>query len=373
MTPLPASPDAPPRPADGFDLAALAQALEVGPDRLALVRPAKGLAHDHVRVDGLVAVGGPVMARVPRRSQIGLGAEANLAYQAAAFTRAQPSGRTPALHRVVPPRPGLPGGALLIEAIDGATPRPPDDMPALAETLAAIHRLPTPAPSSRAPLVDQSVDPLRHLRAQVERQIAYFDHIDLAHETRAALANVIERARLQRLPASPAPVALALSDTHPGNFLMRSGASGPGEQGPGKSGGQAVFVDLEKAFYGCPALDLAHASLPSSTVWDVDVDWEPRAADVIAFHRAYARRAGPARMQALAPWLAPFRPWTWLRTLGFMARLIAEGGPPAHWDKRQAAHARARIAWMFRPDIIVRTAGDLIDLDLGDLSPIAVG
>ena len=79
------------------------------------------MAHAHFRLpDG-------ALARVPRWSQIGLDATANLAHQATAFTRAAPSGHTPNLLGTLEPGPDLPMGALLVEEI-----RPP--APPVAKT-----------------------------------------------------------------------------------------------------------------------------------------------------------------------------------------------------------------------------------------------
>ena len=54
------------------------------------------------------------------------------------------------------------------------------------------------------------------------------------------------RARAEaRRGAGDQAITLVLTDTHPGNFLIRPD-------------GQAVIVDLEKALYGSPGIDLAH-------------------------------------------------------------------------------------------------------------------
>ena len=71
--------------------------------------------------------------------------------QAEGFRHLQPAGRTPRLHEVVEPRPGLPGGALIVDCIDGRAPRLPGELDAMAETLAAIHALPLPADGSPIP------------------------------------------------------------------------------------------------------------------------------------------------------------------------------------------------------------------------------
>ncbi|HEY0836047.1 MAG TPA: aminoglycoside phosphotransferase, partial [Azospirillum sp.] len=93
--------------------------------------PLKGVAHDHVRLKGR-----GVVARIPRWSQVGLDAAANLAHQAAAFARAAPGGHTPELVAVLEPEPGLPMGALLVGEVVGRPPRLPADMAAIAEALA---------------------------------------------------------------------------------------------------------------------------------------------------------------------------------------------------------------------------------------------
>ncbi len=75
-----------------LDLNALAAALSALPDYrgttagdLAVLN-VKGLAHDHVTLAGR-----GLLLRVPKQSQFGLSADANLAYQAACFTRVSAS------------------------------------------------------------------------------------------------------------------------------------------------------------------------------------------------------------------------------------------------------------------------------------------
>ncbi|MDX1656380.1 MAG: aminoglycoside phosphotransferase family protein, partial [Candidatus Competibacteraceae bacterium] len=67
-------------------LSSLARRLEVDVARLEPL-PTTGLAHDHVRLSGSGR-----LLRVPKQSQLGLSAAANLAYQAACFKRAAPGG-----------------------------------------------------------------------------------------------------------------------------------------------------------------------------------------------------------------------------------------------------------------------------------------
>ena len=93
----------------------------------------KGLAHHHVRL-----VGTGWLARLPKQSQMGLGAATNLAYEAACFERAGPSGHVPRLHGELPPSAALPRGGLLVEEISGRNARLPQDLPAIMQALACL-------------------------------------------------------------------------------------------------------------------------------------------------------------------------------------------------------------------------------------------
>lgn len=297
--------------------------------------PLKGVAHDHVRLKGR-----GVVVRIPRWSQVGLGPAANLAYQAAAFARAAASGHTPELVAVLEPGPVLPMGALLVGEIVGRPPRLPADMPAIARALAALHRLPLPPSDDRPPLASPA-DPVAATLALVERQAAYFETADLAPAARARLAEELDAARRDR-PDRPLPVTLVGTDVHPGNFLI-------------DARGKAWFTDLEKAQYGHPGIDLAHASLYTSTMWDPAVAAALAPADVAAFHAAWEAAVPADLAAAVRPWLRPLRRLTWLRSLSWMARWKVEGerlspGMPADL----CAHLRARLDDVFRPDTIDR-------------------
>lgn len=292
--------------------------------------PLKGVAHDHVRLRGHGLV-----ARIPRWSQMGLDPLAALDHQATAFRRAEASGHTPRLHAVLPPADGLPMGALLVTEIEGHTPRLPADMPAIARALAALHRLPVPDADDRAPL-PAPADPAWALLAQVERQAGWFADARLSPEARRLIAEELEAARATHLdggPASdgPAPLTMVGVDVHPGNFLI-DGA------------GKAWFTDLEKLQYGHPAMDLAHASLYSSTKWDPAVDTALTDAEIAGFHAAWAAAVPKALADAVWPGLKPLRRLTWLRTLSWMARWSVAGaalspGMPAALRAHMDAHA----------------------------------
>jgi hypothetical protein len=94
-----------------------------------------GLAHWHVRLKGM-----GLLARIPKQSQMQLSAEDNLAYQRAAFARASASGHAPRVHHLLRPGSHLGRGALIVDEIIGRAARLPEDLTAIVQALAAVHR-----------------------------------------------------------------------------------------------------------------------------------------------------------------------------------------------------------------------------------------
>jgi aminoglycoside phosphotransferase (APT) family kinase protein len=313
----------------------------------------KGLAHDHLRIRGRGLV-----LRVPKQSQFALSAQANLAYQAACFDRVSRSARAPGLAAVLPPDPELPMGALAVEEIDGRPPRLPDDLPALAEAMARVHALPLPAPGARPPLADHA-DPVAGAMAEIERQAAYLEVAGLAPAARAELEDELAWARAfrARVEGTAQPVRLVLTDTHPGNFLIRPD-------------GTAVIVDLEKALYGAPGTDLAHATLYSSTTWDPDTWADLSVEQLAAYYRRYLDGLDPDQAAQLRPWLLPMRRVTFLRALTWCVmwsvehRRAARAGADAadsaaDWsaensDPELIAHVAERVGEYLRPATLQR-------------------
>lgn len=306
--------------------------------------PATGTAHGHVRLRG------GLIARVAYAHEGDRSAAARLAVQAEAFRHLEPARRTPRLHDVIEPRPGLPGGALIVDAIDGRAPRLPDELAAMADTLARIHVLPLPADDSPIPRQD---NPFLETLAAIEQNAARF--LDKAVPDAAARAGIAEELSLMRDMANtvaqrPQPLAVALADTHPGNFIV-------------DKGGIAWFVDLEKVHVGSPAIDLAHATLATSTLWHPDVGKVLSRADVQRFYTLYLEKVGPRQAAELEPWLLPMRRLTWLRTTLFMARWRVETrsardpSDPTQWsdvglEPTMKTHIDARIDQCFRRDTI---------------------
>lgn len=297
--------------------------------------PATGTAHGHVRLaDGR-------LARVAYAHEGDVSAAGRLQAQAFAFRHLEPAGRTPRLHEMIAPRSGLPGGALIVDFIEGRPPRLPDELDRMADTLARIHALPLP-PSS-APLPRQS-NPFRETLEGLElNALRFLDKAVPDSAARAAIADELRamRALAPSLGRRRQPLAVALADTHPGNFIV-------------DTAGIAWFVDLEKVHVGSPAIDLAHATLPTSTLWHPDVGKALTREQTQAFYDAYLAQIGDQPAEALRPWLMPMRRLTWLRTTLFMARWRVETraprdpSNPAQWsdaglEARMKAHIDARI------------------------------
>lgn len=318
-----------------------------------------GIAHAHVRIIGRGAV-----LRVPRLSQFGLAPAENLAYQAACFERAEPSRRTPRLIAALPVDPDLPFGALVVEEIAGRRVSLPGDLPAIAEALARIHELDVPPPADRPPLRDHR-DPVAATLATI---LAQAQHLHDARLHPAALAAIAEELGWARqfageiaagIVKSVQPVRLAATDTHPGNFLI-------------EDGGRCVLVDLEKMLYGAPAIDLAHATLYTSTTWEPATAAALTIEQTAGFYRTYLAEVPPRLASALRPWLLPMRRITWLRTITWMIRwrAVSEArrDDPAvgGWSRDKlpaetAAHMLARVDDFTDPGTIARIRGEWLE------------
>jgi hypothetical protein len=303
----------------------------------------KGVSHDHWQV----ADAGMVL-RIPRMNQWGLRAEDALAYQATAFERAAASGHTPHFIAVMAPDDALPRGALLVEEITGRAPHLPRDLPAIADTLAAIHSLPVPADDQFAPLQVHR-NPVSSTLQTIEEQGAFLSKAGLAPETEAGIRHDLEWARDFTGQGEPNFAhCLVCTDAHPGNFLI-------------DDSGKAWFVDLEKALYGAVPIDLAHVTLLTSTGWDPDCRGDLTADDMKRFYQHYLELVGRERATELDPWLLPLRRLTWLRTITWFARWKAEWSDTDHAamrDSRMVAHIRAHVERCFEPGIIAETRRD---------------
>ncbi|WP_027961379.1 phosphotransferase [Halomonas halodenitrificans] len=241
-----------------------------------------GLAHHHV---WLVRDGDDWVARLPKQSQLGLEAGANLDYQATCFERAGPSGHTPSLQGVLPPSTTLPRGGLLVDAVKGRPARLPDDLPAIAEALAALHGLALPPAEARAPLLAPA-DPWAAMRAEVTTQAEFLDQAGLSAEVVTTVREELASLPNQLDHGEAARPRLISFDAHPGNFLI-------------DAEGRAMLVDLEKCRYGLPGFDLAHASLYTSTTWDPSSHAVLGISELADFHHRWMTRTGIGELDTL--------------------------------------------------------------------------
>ncbi len=340
----------------GLDLAALAAALRrlpgfeaVEPDTLEPLA-VKGLAHDHVGLAGR-----DVLLRVPRQSQFALSARDNLAYQAACFERVAESGHGPHLHGVIAPLPEVPMGALAVERIRGRPPNLPADLPALAEAMARVHARPLPPPAERPPLADHR-DPVAGALEEIEAQAAFIPDAGLERDAQTEIADELAWARRfaaeVRAGSAAQPITLVLTDTHPGNFLI-------------EDGGRAVIVDLEKALYGSPGTDLAHATVYSSTTWDLDTYAELDLDEVADFYRRYLGAlecaAGVDLARGLRPWLVPMRRLLFLRAITWCAKWSVLHRREGRAVKDRAESTEDWSAENSDPALIAHVAGRVAD------------
>jgi thiamine kinase-like enzyme len=302
----------------------------------------KGLAHDHVRL-----VGTGMLARIPKQSQMQLNALDNLAYQSACFTRASAAEHAPQLMGQIIPCADLPRGALLVEEIVGRNAGLPNDLDAIVQSLAAMHSLALPPTNARAPLLS-APDPLRDLLAEVQTQAGYFSASDAAAESVTMV--VAELARFKQLCDSnqrPAQCLIAF-DGHPGNFVVRAD-------------GRAMLVDLEKCRYSYASLDLAHATLYTSTTWDIESQTILNNAEIAQAYSAWERTAGSAVADVARPWHVPLRRAMWLWSVTWCAKWRATSGAAARadgegedWSTQRssdalAEHVRKRTAHYLAP------------------------
>lgn len=297
----------------------------------------KGISHDHWRIGqtGLVL-------RIPRMNQWGMAPQAALNYQQTAFQRAAGSGHVPNCIEILSPTLALPRGALVVEEVIGRAPRLPEELGAIADSLAALHSMPMHTEQSFAPLQVHR-NPVSSTLQVIEEQAVYLTRAHLDRQSDSDIRTELEWAREFASNGEP-DFALCFvgTDTHPGNFLI-------------DDSGKAWFVDLEKSVYGAAPIDLAHATLSTSTGWDPDCNTQLTHEEVAKFYRRYLRSVGPDRADELEPWLLPLRRLTWLRTITWFARWRAQWSKQNHAaarDTTMTEHVRAHIDRSFEPDSI---------------------
>ena len=316
----------------------------------------KGLAHDHIRL-----VGTGLLSRIPKQSQLGLSAGANLAYQGACFDRASQAGHAPHLHATLPPSVHLPRGALLVQEIVGRAASLPGDLCAIARALASLHALALPPPTQLPPLL-HAADALRDLAQEIEQQAGHLNAAGLAPDVRAVIDD--ERLRLRELCEGPRrpPIHLIAFDGHPGNFMVRPD-------------GEAVLVDLEKCRYAYPGLDLAHATLYTSTTWDLESNAVLTLPQVLGAYQTWSEAVGVDAAALARPFHLSLRRAMWLWSVTWCAKWRVLSGRSAgvsadgeDWSAQRSAqsliaHVRGRVDHYLSPEAVGWVQAEFETLD----------
>jgi hypothetical protein len=300
---------------------------------------AKGLAHNHVRL-----IGTGLLARIPKQSQMKLGAQENLLYQQACFDRASTAGHAPRCIRLLSPCRSLPRGALIVEEIVGRNAQLPQDLPLMARSMAAMHRLSLPPLDQASPLL-HAADPLQAMWEEVATQAAYLPQAELVPSVAARVQD--ELMHLQAICTAPErPLRRLIAfDGHPGNFVVQSQAGHD----------KAYLVDLEKCRYSYASFDLAHATLYTSTTWDIDSHTVLSPDQVATTYRAWESQVEQALAFDAQRWHLPLRRAMWLWSITWCAkwrvasRAAAASAPGAEdWsaqnlDAALATHVKGRV------------------------------
>jgi hypothetical protein len=226
--------------------------------------------------------------------------------------------------------------------------------------MASWHRMNLPAEAARAPLLNAD-DPLRALLQEIETQATHLPAAALdAGVIQAIGAHLSALRALCKLPGRPARRLIAF-DGHPGNFLVRAD-------------GSAVLVDLEKCRYSYPALDLAHATLYTSTTWDADSHAVLTTDEVIGFYRHWSEAVGDAAPEAQA-WHVPLRRAMWLWSVTWCAKwrvlsgqASAAGADGEDWSAERSeaalvAHVRDRVDHYLSKAVVQQVLDEFNTLD----------
>ena len=340
----------------------------------------KGLAHDHVRLCGT-----GVLARIPKQSQLQLSAQDNLAYQRACFERASTAGHAPHLGGVLPPSLHLPRGALLVEEIVGRNAVLPGDLCLIVQALASIHALPLPDVAQRHPLIN-APDPLQALLDEVLEQARHVPAAAVGSHVESVIQAELARLRAACAQSARPPRHLIAFDGHPGNFIIRARlnrqASPPAHRrndppdiAPDGPPHEAVLVDLEKCRYSYPGLDLAHATLYTSTTWDIDSYAVLEVAEVVGAYASWAKAVGMQPARAAQAWHVPLRRAMWLWSITWCAKWRALSSHAAHvsadgedWSTERSAsalvaHVRGRVDHYLSPPVVAQVLQEFDALD----------
>ena len=127
-----------------------------------------------------------------------------------------------------------------------------------------------------------------------------------------------------------------------------------------------MFVDVEKLLYGSPAIDCAHHTLVSSTLWDLEQPTILTRPAILDFHRRYLALLPPELARALIPWLLPLRRLTFLRTLTWAMRwraLFSSAAPSSPAEQAHLEKLSERLGRILAPETIAQARSEWSRVD----------
>lgn len=278
-----------------------------------------GLTHDHYILNGTGR-----LLRVPRRNQLGMSPEDYLAQQEGVYRAAEPSGATPKYFATIPPQPGLPNGALVIEYIESQKPEDADRK-AMAAAIGALNT----THAASVPMADQPFGSQWFVINDIFGEALKSDKLDPLARQLLAAEKAALKAEMDKLAGDTSiPMALIGADSHVGNFIV-------------DKTGKAWFVDLEFLTSDVPHIDAADAASPLTSQLDATNRIKFNAAEKAQFYKDWGAATGYDASPAFDRLITLSERMVNLRTLAWLAYWLDEGhaqqnAPQAsrdNWDR----------------------------------------
>ena len=199
--------------------------------------------------------------------------------------------------------------------------------------------------------------PMTDLLAEIETQAAWLDAAQIDARARRAIDAEIARYRALCALSPRPPQSLISFDAHPGNFMVRAD-------------GRAVLVDLEKCRYSHASLDLAHATLYTSTTWGPASNTALGVDEVAGAYAGWSHEMGPSAA-AWHDWHLPLRRAMWLWSITWCAkwRVASTAASAAtaageDWSSQLSepdliAHVRGRVDHYLSAPVVEHVLGEI--------------
>jgi hypothetical protein len=203
---------------------------------------------------------------------------------------------------------------------------------------------------------------LRGLLDEIRLQAGFIAPAKLEERARHAIEEALADFTAVCAGGDRPPIRLIAFDGHPGNFVVRAD-------------GRAVLVDLEKCRYSHAGLDLAHATLYTSTTWDAQAQAVLSLSEVEQAYAWWEAQVGTANAAAARPWHVPLRRAMWLWSVTWCAkwRVISgaeqaatpdgEDWSAARSDPALVAHVRGRVDHYLSAPVVARVLAEFDALD----------